>query len=426
MPRRRPPAPQPPPTHHHPACGLAVTAGASLACCDAYNGTVEAGPASTGVAALDSAVGGLYWGDNVVWEIRQAATSAPFYTALAHLPSQTDALCYVSLERDPQAIRSEYPGATILDGRVASDHERPGALLSAIRAFGARHARSVLLFDPLDCVIDRWGSEIARRFFARCCPMLLELGAIAYWSVGGSDQLAELRREVEMITQCVLVIDGDRLRVIKADGRGPGIEGSVHAYAIVDGAPQLRGAPAAARLASGLRAIRERRHLSQTELARIAGVSPSAISHAERGQSGLSLDTLVDLAGRLGASLDELLRGDEGPGYRLARRHDPRERAASATNLPLLDDPHVGLRVYLARLPARSATMPSIPHKGVEAVMVAHGLVQIELGERRAALRAGEALVAERRGITGWRNLGESEATLFVVLRDPLPEPTAG
>ena len=79
----------------------------------------------------------------------------------------------------------------------------------------------------------------------------------------------------------------------------------------------------------------------------------------------------------------------------------------------------MGLRVFLARLPPRGEGRPDERHKGVEAVTVAAGLVQIELGDRRAALRAGEALVAEGRSITGWRNVGESEAMLFWILRDP-------
>ena len=74
---------------------------------------------------------------------------------------------------------------------------------------------------------ERWGVEIARRFFVRCCPMLLEIGAIAYWSIGSSDSLAALRREVEQVTQCVLVVDDHRVRIAKADGRPPGVEGSV-------------------------------------------------------------------------------------------------------------------------------------------------------------------------------------------------------
>ena len=96
-----------------------------------------------------------------------------------------------------------------------------------MRAFARRAERTILVFDPLDAMAERWGAEIARRFFVRCCPMLLEIGAIAYWSIGGSDALAALRREVEQVTQCVLVVDDHRVRIAKADGRPPGVEGSV-------------------------------------------------------------------------------------------------------------------------------------------------------------------------------------------------------
>jgi transcriptional regulator with XRE-family HTH domain len=288
-----------------------------------------------------------------------------------------------------------------------------------VRNYARRRDRTILVFDPLDGLAERWGAEIARRFFVRCCPMLLEIGAIAYWSIGASDSLAALRREVEQVTQCVLVVDDHRVRIAKADGRPPGVEGSVLSLGVgEDGEVRLTATPAAARLAVALRSLRERRDLSQTDLARLAGVSPSAISHAERGQSGLSLDTLLDLSSHLNVTLDELLRGDAERGYQLARRHDPSERSGSSL-LPLLDELGVGLRVFLARLPVRGSGAPDERHKGVEAVTVARGLVQIELGERRAALRAGEALVAEASSITGWRNVGESEAMLFWILRDP-------
>ena len=69
---------------------------------------------------------------------------------------------------------------------------------------------------------------------------------------------------------------------------------------------------------------------AQSELAQLAGVSASAISQAERGQRGLSLQTLLDLSARLDITIDELLRGEVAPGYRLARRDDPR-RAARAS-----------------------------------------------------------------------------------------------
>jgi hypothetical protein len=89
----------------------------------------------------------------------------------------------------------------------------------------------LVLFEAIDTMIERWGAEVPARFFAHCCPQLLELGAIAYWSVPSGQLYPGLRRTIEQITQCVLVVGDSRLRIAKAEGRPPGIEGSVFATA---------------------------------------------------------------------------------------------------------------------------------------------------------------------------------------------------
>ena len=76
------------------------------------------------------------------------------------------------------------------------------------------------------------------------------------------------------------------------------------------------------------------------------------------------------------------------------------------------------MRTYLVSLP-RSATVEApFAHKGAELVGVVSGLVQVLLGSGRPVLRRGETLLATRRGIDGWRNVGESEAQCLWVLRD--------
>lgn len=184
--------------------------------------------------------------------------------------------------------------------------------------------------------------------------------------------------------------------------------------------PGLTPAPVAARVGTALRAARIQRHLSQSDLARLAGVSPSAVSQAERGQRGFSLETLLELTGKLNITLDELLRGEVVAGYRLGRRHHPRTgRAASgAQPLPLLDDPAAGLRAYLVQLAPRQSGSPHIVHKGTELVAVANGLVQVVLANGRPVLRRGEVLLVEATTIERWRCLGPAEATLFWILRD--------
>jgi transcriptional regulator with XRE-family HTH domain len=161
--------------------------------------------------------------------------------------------------------------------------------------------------------------------------------------------------------------------------------------------------------------MRSERNLTQGDLARLAGVSPSAISQAEAGHRGLSLDTLLTLSESLGVGLDELLVNEPATDYVLARRD---RSGAGLGHAPLLDDPTTGLRAHLISLRPGTTGSPPVAHKGVEMVLVAHGLVQIDLGSATPVLRAGDAVLATRVAVVGWRNLSGEAARLFWVLRD--------
>jgi transcriptional regulator with XRE-family HTH domain len=374
--------------------------------------------AGTGVAELDRALDGLYWGDNVVWVWEGSEPPQQlFYDAIAQRRDDFGVAGYVAASSDPAEITARWPWMEILDARKGTPITSPRHLLEAIREFCARAPRPLLLFDSLAPLADRWGMRIASGFFGHCCPMLLDLGAIAYWSVPGAGQYRTMHREIEQITQCVIVVGEGRLRISKAEGRPPGAQGQLFRYSVQDGTLQLQPAQAAARVGAALRAYRLRRELSQSDLARLAGVSPSAISQVERGERGLSLETLMALSGRLNVTLDELLGGEVTPDYRIGRRHGLGDVRAGSV-LPLLDDAEAGLRAYLVSMP-RSATIEApFPHKGPELVGVVSGLVQVLLGSGRPVLRRGETLLASRRGIDGWRNVGESDAQCLWVLRD--------
>lgn len=376
--------------------------------------------ATTGIAALDQALGGLYWGDNVVLDAEDAADVEPFYRAVAGQAALYGASAFVSLTRDADELRASYPELDVIDAGPQSSLGQPRPLLEELARRCASPRRQLVLFDSLEAMSERWGRDLAGTFFARCCPLLLGLGAIAYWSLTAARHAPALRAEIEGITQCVLVVGDGRLRIAKAEGRPSGVEGSVFRYSVEDGHPQLSAAPAAARLGVALRSLRLSRGLSQGELARLAGVSASAISQAERGRRGLSLETLLELTSRLHITLDELLRGEVAPGYRLARRDDPRH-AERDRPVPLLDDPHAGLRAYILRLSPGGSATPGVSHKGVELVAVGTGLVQVQLATGKPVLRQGEALMADRRGVSGWRNLSDREAVVFWILHDARP-----
>jgi len=372
----------------------------------------------TGVAELDRALDGLYWGDNVVWVWEGSdPPQQMFYDAIAQRRDDFGATGYVAASSDPAEIISRWPWLDILAARTGTPITSPRHLLEAIRQFCARAPRPLLLFDSLAPLADRWGMRIASGFFGHCCPMLLDLGAIAYWSVPGASQYRTMHREIEQITQCIIVVGEGRLRISKAEGRPPGAQGQLFRYSVQDGTLQLQPAQTAARVGAALRAYRLRRELSQSDLARLAGVSPSAISQVERGERGLSLETLMALSGRLNVTLDELLGGEVTPDYRIGRRHGLADTRRGSV-LPLLDDAEAGLRAYLISMP-RSATVEApFAHKGTELVGVVNGLVQVLLGSGRPVLRRGETLLASRRGIDGWRNVGDADAQCIWVLRD--------
>ena len=179
--------------------------------------------ASTGVADLDRALHGLYWGDNVVFEPDSTDAAIPFFTAIAEHSEVYDHAAYVSLTLDPEKINRDYPSLGVIDARPHTPLAEAGALLNEVRRRSKPQARTLLVFDPLDDMAARWGTDMARRFFTRCCPMLLEVGAIAYWSLSQGERFEPLRRDVEDVTQCVLVVRDGRLRIAKAEGRPVGV-----------------------------------------------------------------------------------------------------------------------------------------------------------------------------------------------------------
>ena len=375
--------------------------------------------ASTGIAELDRALDGLYWGDNVVWvwEAGEASSQGLVYDAIARRHDDFDKSGYVVASSDPAEVRKRWPWIEPLDARRGTPISSPRMLLDAIRQFCVPARNPLLLFDSLEELSSRWGMQAAGEFFGRCCPMLLDFGAIAYWSVPGASHYRSLHRDIEQITQCIIVVGEGRLRISKAEGRPPGTQGQLFRYSVQDGRPQLQPALAAARVGAALRSYRMRRELSQSDLARLAEVSPSAISQVERGERGLSLETLLALSRRLNITLDELLGGEVTPDYRIGRRHGVGNVTAGSL-IPLLDDAEAGMRAYLISLP-RSATVEApFTHKGAELVGVVSGLVQVVLGSGRPVLRRGETLLASRRRIDAWRNVGESEAQCLWVLRD--------
>ncbi len=276
---------------------------------------------SSGIEDLDDLLGGLLAGDNVVWVTTSQGVVATIERAfLAEGRRRGEPCTYVTTELAPASLRAKLgTGLRILDARAGRPLADAMALETRILD-DARQNPGRVVIDSLDAFVRRAGRNRALGLFSRVCPQLYDLGAIAYWRVSRPVAGAALLDGIAKVTQCVLELGGSHLRVVKAEGR-PGVEGRLlHVRARPDGTPSFEQEKALGRVGAGLRRVRQERRLSQADLARLAGVSPSAISQAEAGHRGLALDTLLTLAEALGVGLDELLAVKSVGDYVLARR----------------------------------------------------------------------------------------------------------
>jgi transcriptional regulator with XRE-family HTH domain len=370
---------------------------------------------STGLDALDDVLGGLYWGDNVVWQ-SDGAPIEPFYRAIASVGEVFETRTVVSVGGDVDAF--DVPGLAVIDAGPGSDLAKPADLLREIHRRCHPRGRRLLLFDTLDSMVRAWGVNSTREFFARCCPLLLEVGAIAYWSMSARETPSPVQDTVQAVTQCVLRVDERSVRVAKAEGRDDAARGSVLHWHEEDGRPVLAPAELVGRVAASLRSVRRLRRLSQHDLGDLAGVTASAISQAERAERGLSLTTLVRLSSSLGVTIDELLRGEDPGVYRIGRRTDDPQRGFEHT-ITLLGGADADLRIDLVHLDAREAGAPTHTRPGTGIIAVASGLVQLRVAGQTPAVRHGEVLVADSELVEEWRNLGQTEAVLFWIVALP-------
>jgi len=372
---------------------------------------------SSGIADLDELLSGLFTGDNVVWMLDQGCELklANIFDSFL-IEGGKEGVCRTYVRTAESVVRTKRSR----DGDVKVFDARRGALADPVHLEQAiveqeRECPGRVVFDDLDSMVEKWGRDRTLGFFTRVCPQLFDIGSIAYW-VGTRSKLGpRVLDQITKATQCVFELGRGQLRVIKAEGR-VSVEGRiVRMTDNADGRLDLEQERALGRLGEGLRRVRDQRGLSQSEIASLAGVSASAISQAEGGQRGLALDTVLTLAEALDIPLDTLLATKTSSDYVLRRR----DRASAREGfVPLIDDPKGGLRAYVVSLGPGESGSPPMTHKGSELVLVAAGLVQVDLGSAMPVMRVGDAVLATRVPIAGWRNLLSNPAVLYWVLRD--------
>jgi transcriptional regulator with XRE-family HTH domain len=415
---------------------------------------------STGIDALDELLGRLGVGDNVVWQAPDPADIEPYVEAFLATAHGDTPLTYLSFRLPPAAVLDRFGQVwdsdrfTLLDGWTGSQHASsepsvavaglpPQALVRRLKdptdmeqvnrelseiedelGPGARY-----VFDDLTSMQRLWGPEPALALFLRCCPRLYQERTVAYWLLERDAHPPTFRSQLADITQVILDLDttatqpAERtLQVVKADGHSPAVLGRTLRYTVGD-----NGAIDVLRTASGtrerigeqIRAERIATGLSQAELARRIGVSPSALSQVERGRHGLSGETLTRLWATLGIPFGPAA-SPTSPPYRLARRgaRQPLAPGSGMHGETVLQEPS-GLAVHELTFAANSNGRRPFETKQPELLLILEGALELQLGQETHTLQQGDAILLATQPVTGWRNPARESARVLWLLLKP-------
>jgi transcriptional regulator with XRE-family HTH domain len=137
-----------------------------------------------------------------------------------------------------------------------------------------------------------------------------------------------------------------------------------------------------------LRALRQQRGATLTELSQATGISVSTLSRLESGQRRPTLELLLPLARAHQVPLDELVDAPPTGDPRVHARPIHRD---GATFIPLTRRPG-GVRAYKQIVPPhwRGDEVDLRTHEGYEWLYVLSGRVRLVLGEHDVILTAGE------------------------------------
>lgn len=421
---------------------------------------------STGVDQLDSLIGHLSLGDNVIWYDSSGDQAWPF--SMRFMESSSDRIgpiLYVAFDISPRDLLSRLEpleigsqlkildcftwgrgqGAELYRNFYHEDRAKhPGRIIMIDRpslaslvsealweTFDTLEGDVRLVFDSLTGMQGLWKAEKKTlAFYSATCPRLYDLGTLSYWIVKGESLSPATRNQLNEIAQVVIDLNVRRgkefLSPVKTGENGIPNVGREHSYSIdgddhvvFPGKWQLVNE---IDLPQRMKEARRIRGMSQKELARRVGVTGSTISQAESNMILPSLHTLLKIA--------EVLSVE--PSYLLRKKARPREELVLSPSkgkevcLPLLRSGSAVVRnvtplgakyntdIYLVEIPAgKRLRNHFLIHKGEEIGCLLSGSLEFTLDQRQYRVEQGEIVYLTSDVPGEWTNVGETAAKLL-------------
>lgn len=368
---------------------------------------------SSGVDVVDDLIEGVRVGDNLVVQV-SGDVAAGYFVDRFIAASAGRRVVVADAGHAKEASRTAT--GEVLDWSVATASQARADLERADERVGEGAS---FVFDSLSRLQERWGATDALALFLWACPRLYRRHSVALWVIDRDRHDARFLTRLAEITQVVLDVNGAdgvvELAVAKADGRPRSVVGRTVEARFVDG-DLVDVGPVTGdreRLGSLVRGLRTTRGLSQVELARRVGVTPSALSQVERGVRGFAGESLMRVWEALGVPFgpdDPLLRG-----YQVARRggHHVTALASGVSGRRLADDPVAG-SVWRVTIDAGAAArQPVFAVKGSEIVVVLRGVLDVDVGGHAETLQEGDTLVLTDAVMGEWANPADSVTELI-------------
>lgn len=385
----------------------------------------------TSVQSLfDELTGGLRTGDNVVLQTDVEADAELLLASVLKPSPERAPLVYISFRLPPGEVHRRFaadwdperfllidcsPGGSQADpapAEVNVEHlaeATPEAVRSTLQAVTrALGAGTTYVFDGLTGMQERWSADEALSLFLYACPKLYEERTIAYWTLQRTAHTSAFLSKLAHVTQVVIDLGGEGERrwmeLRKAHGRADDlIDGRIEFTADADGVrllDHIRANPQ--RVGRLIKQQRVAAGLSQAELARRVGVSPSALSQTERGHHGVSGDVLVRVWEALGIPFGSMDRAQQTHQVFPRSGRVTEELQHGVTAETLLRLPDIAAHLLVCE-PRASGHRPFFATKRREFAIVLDGVLQLGIGQSEETLQQGDAIVVDEL-IRSWRN----------------------
>lgn len=427
---------------------------------------IEKKPVSSGIERLDSLLGNILIGDNVVWYDDAGSLATVFCLNFMKVSlKENKPLIYVSFDRSPKNLLDKLgslarnTSLTILDcftngkGERADifqkfyeassrdlqcrivrvkNPEKPEELVrnleSAHSEFGGNDVRFII--ESITGMQDLWGGEDhVLKFYTHSCPRLYELNTVAFWIIEKKAHSQRLRAGINQIAQVALELTLKRgktfLSILKAEGRDIETINRPYNYAVrgLDVILEGKRQPSVYNdIGAQLKEYRTSRGFSQTELARLVGVTPSTISQVEGGQILPSLPALLKMAEILSVDVSSFFQGQITGQESIVYSSDSRVQI-NAEN-PLKENIRIerlapdsvssNMTSYIIEIaPCTEITGHFFYHKGEEVGYVLEGVISIKTENGIFSASSGDLVCLRTETPQWWKNDADIPARML-------------